>query len=352
MSRKELEFYLESKNTKIENNNTNSSNTKNGDSANVVVRGVTESKIGVRLEKEKKEEEEEEEIMGWDDDGLEDIVLGESAPSALLPATATTAAASTTTTSTATVATPKPAAVTTPFTVTPVSGTATASKSSSPSAPADAFAPLYSDMGVRTVKSVTCSDSTPSPSPIPTPTPASAAHDGLFTPHTAQHTTPHTTPHTAQHTAQNSHTPPSILDSCNAAAQARSRSSSDCMYTPTVDPLSPALTNTGDKRSTVSSGSQTPTKTPFLVHALEENAQNSGESRCRKEDAEVDDVDQDLEGVGGQQNDTVKCTGTLPVLTENGRNGLLRLRSVDLLTALTAAADNEGESRLFGSPRV
>jgi hypothetical protein len=66
----------------------------------------------------------------------------------------------------------------------------------------------------------------------------------------------------------------------------------------------------------------------------------------------VDDDDQDLEGVGGQQNDTVKCPGTLPVLTENGRNGLLRLRSVDLLTALTAAADNEGESRLFGSPRA
>lgn len=348
MSQKELEFYLESKNTKIENSNTNPSNTNNGNSANVVVRGVTESKMGVRLEKEKKEEEEEEEVMGWDDDGLEDIVLGESAPSALLPTTATTAAASTTTTSSATAAIPKPATVTTPSTVTSVFGTATASKSSPPSAPAHAFAPLNSDMCVRIVKSVTCFDSTPSP----IPTPAPAAHDGLFPPHTAHTTAPHTTPHSAQCTAQISHTPPSIHGSFNATAQARSRSSSDCMYTPTADPLSPALTNTGDRGSTVSSGSQTPTKTPFLVHTQEENALNSGERRDSKEDAEVDDDDQDLEGVGGQQNDTVKCTGTLPILTENGRNGLLRLRSVDLLTALTAAADNEGESRLFGSPRV
>ena len=122
------------------------------------------------------------------------------------------------------------------------------------------------------------------------------------------------------------------------------------MYTPSADPHSPSCT--GDRGFTVSSGSHTPTKTPFLVHALEENPQNSGERRDRKEDREVDDDDQDLEGVGRQQNDTVKCLGTLPVQTGNGRTGLLRLRSVDLLTALTAAADNEGESRLFGSPRV
>lgn len=346
MSQKKLELYLESKNVKNKNNN--SLNTKNGDRTNVVVGAVSVNKMGVRLEKEEKEEEEEEEVMGWDDDGLEDIVLGESAASALLSSTATTSAASTTTTSTATADTPKPATVTTPFTVTPVFGTATASKSAPASAPSPA--PLISDLGLRNVKSVTCSDSTPSPIPIPTPAPA--AHDGLFPPHTAHTTEPHTTPHTAQHTAQNSRTPPSIHDSCNATAQARSRSSSDCMYTPTVDPLSTALTNTGERGSTVSSGSQTPTKTPFLIHTQEENAQNSGDRRDRKEDAEVDDDDQDLEGVGGQQNDTVKCPGTLPVLTENGRNGLLRLRSVDLLTALTAAADNEGESRLFGSPRA
>lgn len=259
---------------------------------------------------------------------------------------------------------------------------------------------LNGNMGVRAGRTTAvCSDNTPTPTPTPTspPTPipahtstttatlvsssspspfpasppfsSAASYDGIVPPHVAQHTAPLTyIPEAVHNSNQTSTQSNSKRNSTNSNSDSIS-SAVNYIHVPTVDSLSPLFKKTGDNGSTVSSSSSTPCiRTAIYTTSQEGSVIKSGDHEDRKVEVQGQgggvEEDRGGEGLGedddkkgvdelmGEQNGTIKSPDTLPVLTDNGRNGLLRLRSVDLLSALTAAADNEGESRLFGSPRV
>ena len=391
MSKKEIDLYLDFNNTKNKEKNKGEGNynhesteiLKNRNCLHVIeddncttgLKEIEEEKDGKdvkenemeekgvekEVEEERKDNDDDDDADD-DDDQLEDVMLDNTAPSLPLTTTTTTAAAAAggSLNGNMGVRAGRTTAVCCDNASTPTPTPTPTSTPTSPPTPIPAHTTTTAD-------TIISSSSSSSPFPASHPFSSPASYDGIVPPHVAQHT--------AQHTYNSESIYISDQTSAQSSSKRNSTSSDSCssavnhIHVPTVDSLSPLFKKTGDTGSTVSSSSSIPCiRTPIYTTSQEGSAVKSGDHEDRKVEVQGGGVGGEKEGGGeglggdddkkgvdeliGEQNGTVKSPDTLPVLTDNGRNGLLRLRSVDLLSALTAAADNEGESRLFGSPRV